>query len=63
MNASQNTYSIEQQLDSIQMSESVRAEVLRAACIAQLIVDAIVWVGGKFERLSTGVFAKPSPKY
>lgn len=44
--------SVEQQLASIQMPESMRSEALGAACIAQLIVDAFVRVCEKFARAS-----------
>jgi hypothetical protein len=66
MNASQNMKSgssIERQLSSVNMSQYERNAVLHDARIAELIVDAIVWACGKFERPSANVFAKPSPKY
>jgi hypothetical protein len=65
MNASQSMKpdnTIERQLQSVQMSQHVRDQVLQDARIAQLIVDAIVWVGGRFERLNDGALAKASPK-
>ncbi len=66
MNTKQNTKSgstIEQQLRSIQMSEHERNTVLHAASVAELFVDAIMWVCSKLQRPDAGVFAKPSPKY
>jgi hypothetical protein len=66
MNARHNVKSgssIEQQLSSIRMSEHQRDAAFHQARIAELLVGAIVWVGGKFERPDAGVFAKPSPKY
>lgn len=66
MNAKQNMksgFSIEQQIQSVQMQQHVRDQVLQDARIAELIVGAIVWVCGKFERPTASVFAKPSPKY
>ena len=66
MNAKQNMKSgssIEQQIQSVQMSQHVREQVLQDARIAELIFGAIEWVCGKFERPSAQVFAKPSPKY
>ena len=66
MNAKQNTKSgssIEQQTRSIQMSEHQRNAALHAASVAELFVDAIVWVCSKAGRLGAGVFAKPSPKF
>ena len=66
MNTRQNMKSgssIEQQLGSIQMSEHQRDAALNAARVAELFVDAIMWVYNKIERPDAGVFAKPSPKY
>lgn len=66
MNAKQNMKSgssIEQEIRSIQMSEHQRNAALHAASVAELFVDAIVWVCGKAGRLGAGVFAKPSPKF
>ena len=66
MNAKQNMksgFSIEQQIQSVQMSQHERNAVLQDARIAELIVGAIEWACGKFERPSVDVFAKPSPKY
>lgn len=66
MNASQNMKSgssIEQQLNSVNMSQHVRSAVLHDARIAEMIVDAIVWTGTKLEQFGADVFAKPSPKY
>ena len=66
MNATRNTKSgssIEQQISSVNMSQHERNAVLHDASIAALIVDAIVWVGTRFERFGADAFAKPSPKY
>ena len=66
MNAKQNMKpgsSIEQEIRSIQMSEHQRNAALHAASVAELFVDAIVWVCSKAGRLGAGVFAKPSPKF
>ena len=66
MNTRQNTKSgstIEQQLNTVRLSQQERNAVRHDARIAELFVDAIVWVCGKFERPTAGVFAKPSPKY
>ncbi len=66
MNASQKTMSgstLEQQIHSIQMSEYQRNAVLHAARVAELFVNAIVWVCSKFDRPNAGVFAKPNLKY
>ena len=66
MNAKQNMksgFSIEQQIQSVQMQQHVRDQVLQDARIAELIVGAIEWVCGRFERPTASVFAKPSPKY
>jgi hypothetical protein len=54
---------IEEQLSSIQMSEHQRDAALHAARVAEVIVDAIVWVCSKFERPDAGVFAKPDLKF
>ena len=66
MNTRQNTKSgstIEQQLNAVRLSQQERNAVRHDARIAELFVDAIVWVCGKFERPDASVFAKPSPKY
>jgi len=66
MNAKQNMksgFSIEQQLQSVNISQHARSAALHDAHIAELIVGAIEWACGKFERPSVDVFAKPSPKY
>jgi len=66
MNARQNMKSgstIEQQLSSINMSEHERNAAVHAARIAEVFVDAILWVCNKAERPGTGVFAKPNLKY
>jgi hypothetical protein len=63
MNAKQNTNSIEQQIQSVQMSQHVRDQVLQDARIAERIVGAIEWVGSKLQRSGVEVFAKLSPKY
>ena len=66
MNAKQNMKSgssIDQQLNSVQISRRDRAAAVQDARIAEMFVGAIEWVCGKFERPSVDVFAKPSPKY
>ena len=66
VNASQNMKSgssIEQQLSSVNMSQYERNAVLHDLSIAELFVDAIVLVRGKFTRPSGDVFATPSPKH
>ena len=66
MNASQNTKSgstIEQQIQSIQLSQHQRNAVLHAARVAEAIVDAMVWLCSKLERPVANVFAKPNLKY
>lgn len=66
MNARQNMKSgssIEQQLSSIHMSEHERNAALHAAHVAEIFVDAIVWVCGKVSRPHADVFAKPNLKY
>ena len=66
MNASLNvnsSYSIEQQLASIDMPQDLRRQALHDARIASAIVSAIEWICGKLKRPSADVFAKPSPKY
>ena len=66
MNARQNmksVSSIEQQLGSINMSEHERNAALNAVRVAEVFVDAIMWVCSKIERPGAGVFAKPNLKY
>ena len=66
MNASQNTKSgstLEQQIQSIQMSQHQRDAVLHAVRVAETVVDAIVWVSGKVQRPNADVFAKPNLNY
>ena len=66
MNAKQNMKSgssIGQQLGSIPMSEHKRNVALHATQVAEVFVDAIVWLCSRFERPDASVFAKPSPKY
>lgn len=66
MNAKQNMksgFSIERQIQSIQLPQHERNQVLHAARVAEAFVDAIMWVGGKLQRSGAEVFAKPSPKY
>jgi len=66
MNAKQNMKSgssIEQEIRSIQMSEHQRNAALHAASVAELFVDAIVWVCNKMGRPDAGGFAKPDLKY
>ena len=55
--------SIEQQLNSVQISQRVRAAALHDARIAEMFVGAIEWVGSKLQRSGVEVFANPSPKY
>ena len=66
MNTRQNVKSgttIEEQLSSIQMSQHERNAALHAASVAEVFVDAILWVCGKVERPRAGVFPKPNLKY
>ncbi|MGH8620827.1 MAG: hypothetical protein ACREUB_08560 [Burkholderiales bacterium] len=66
MNTRQNAKSgstLEQQIQSINMSQFERDQVLHAARVAEAFVDAIMWVGSKLQRSGGEVFAKPSPKY
>lgn len=66
MNASQNAKSvssIEQQIQSIHLSQHERNQVLHQAHIAEAFVELLVWVGGKFNRSGAEVSAKLSPKY
>jgi hypothetical protein len=66
MNTRQNVKSgssIEQQIQSIHMSQHERAQVLHDARLAEAFVELFTWVGSKFNRPSASVFAKPSPKY
>jgi restriction endonuclease Mrr len=58
MNASQNVKSvssIEQHINGLQLSPQQRNEVLHAARLAELIVDTIVWAGGKLQRVIADV--------
>ena len=54
---------IEQQLNAIHMSERARSVARHDARIAEMFVDAIVWVCNQAQRVGAGVFAKLSPKY
>lgn len=66
MNAKQNLKSgstIEEQLSSIHMSQHELDAALHAARVAEVFVDAIIWVCNKAERSCADMFAKPSPKY
>jgi len=66
MNAKQDRKSgssIVQQIGSIQMSEHQRNAALHAARVAEVFVDAILWVCRQAGRLGDIGFAKPSPKY
>jgi len=66
MNAKQDRKSgssIVQQIGSIQMSEHQRNAALHAASVAEVFVDAILWVCRQAGRLGDIGFAKPSPKY
>ena len=66
MNASQNTKSgstLEQQIQSIQLSQHQRNTALQAASVAELFVNAIMSVCGKVQRPDADVFAKPNLKY
>ena len=66
MNAKQNMKSgssIEQQINSIQMSEHQRNAALHAASVGEVFADAIMWVCKQSGRLGDIGFAKPSPKY
>jgi hypothetical protein len=53
MNANHNvnfTSSIEQRLNSVNISRDRRQQVLHNAGIAEAIVDAVEWLCGKFKR-------------
>ena len=66
MNASQNTksgFTIEQQIQSIPLSQRQRNSALQAASVAELFVNAIVSVCGKVQRPRVNVFAKPNLTY
>ena len=68
MNAKQNVttgFVIEQQLDSIQMSQYERDAALRDARVARIrfLVDAIVRVFSKLKRADADVFARPNLRY
>ena len=66
MKTSQNTKSdstIEQQLNVVRMSQQERKAVSHDARIAELFVNAIVWVCSQAQRMSVDGFANPSPKY
>ena len=66
MNARQNAKSvssIEQQIQSIHLSQQERNRVLHQARIAEALVEVFFWVGGKFNRPGAQVSARLSPKY
>ena len=55
--------SIRQQLNSIQMSEHERDAALHAAGVAEIFVDAIVWVCDKFNGKRAEMFLKHNVYY
>ena len=64
MNAKHNVKSeIEQQLDTIVLTQRQRYAALEDARIAEAFAEACMWVVSKFSRLTTNVFVKPSLKY
>ena len=66
MNAKQNMKSgssIEQQIQSIPLSQHRQKSALHAASIAETFVNAIVWVCGKAQGQNSDMFAKPNLKY
>ena len=66
MNARQNMKSgstLEEQIRSVQLSQHECNAALHAARVAEMFVDAVLWVCGKVERPHAGVFAKPDLKY
>src|SRR5262245_34176200 len=65
MNANHNVRlaaTIEQRLQTVNISEDRRRQVLHDVGNVELIADAIEWVCGWFKRPNVDVFAKPSPK-
>ena len=63
MNANQilkSMASIEQQIESINLSRAQRDQVLRSARVAEAFVGVLVWIYGKVQRPNADVFAKPS---
>jgi single-stranded DNA-specific DHH superfamily exonuclease len=52
---------IYERINSVRMSDAERVVALNAMRDAELIVDAITWIGRKFEQLG-GLFTKPSLK-
>ena len=66
MKARQNMKSgstIEQQIQSIHLSQRQRNAVLHDARVAEAVVGAILWICGKLVRPRADVFAKPNLKY
>jgi hypothetical protein len=52
---------IYERINSVRMSDAERVVALNAMRDAELIVDAITWIGRKFEQLG-GLFTKPGLK-
>ena len=52
-----------QQIGTINMSQYQRDRVLHSARIAEVFVDAIMWIRDKFEGPSADRFAKPNLNY
>ena len=50
-------------INSIRMSEAERQTVLNAMRDADLLVDALVWVVKKIERIGERLFLKPALKH
>ena len=64
MNTRQNVKSdIEQQLNSIHMSERMRSAALNDCHKAEAFVELFTWVGSKVNWPYADAFAKPSPKH
>lgn len=52
---------IYERINTVRMSDAERVVALNAMRDAELIVDAFIWIGRKFEQLG-GLFTKPSLK-
>ena len=52
---------IYERINTVRMSDAERLVALNAMRDAELIVDALTWIGRKFEQLG-GLFTKPSLK-
>ena len=54
--------SIYERIQHVRMTDSDREVALNALRLADLIVDAFMWVAKKIEQLGTRLFLKPSLK-